>query len=219
MAFLREYLQLFIFLVGLFGFFYIRKEPKTLWKTFPYFLMLVAILDWLGKFTFNNVTGKDLTPLYYLAIVVPVNFLYVLWLLNKHIIKGNAIFYIEIVVFSIATVYLTFSVLTTESGYHRLFGISYILVATILLLNILRYFYQLSQSDKIIYFYKERMFWVSLGLLLFWLGALPYFSSVAFLIGTSSQDIIVFLHKFVIIFNYLMYTCFIVSFLCPLKKT
>src|SRR5690606_11215057 len=89
---------------------------------------------------------------------------------------------------------------------------SYTIGDIFMLLFILYYFWRLSSSKKILGFYKERMFWVSTGMLFFWLGSLPYFGLFN-LLSTRYPHLLLNYSWVMISLNYLMYGLFTVSFL------
>jgi hypothetical protein len=152
----------------------------------------------------------NLNTIYYQFFVIPFQIIYYIWLINKNLYTKNRFLYIGIAIFILSVIVERSSILNLHGYYFNSF--SYMVANIIMLANILRYFYQLSKNDRIVFFYKERMFWICLGLLIFWLGALPFFGIFNYLLKNHLPIFIIYFNV-ILIFNYLMYTCFLVSFL------
>lgn len=207
----------YIVLVGFFGLLYTRKQPKTYWTTFPWFLITIGLLDGVGLLI-NNIRVENYSKLnfyYYQLFVIPFQVIYYFWIINKNIISGRRVYYIGTVLFIISAIAESFTLVNLQGYYFASF--SYMVANILMLIHILRYFYQLSKTDRILFFYKERMFWVSLGLLIFWLGALPFFGIFNYLF-INYPGVTLAYHKVVLGFNYVMYTCFLISFIWAAKE-
>lgn len=196
---------------------YTRKQPKTYWTTFPWFLIFVGILDGLGLLMNKTleVSYPKLNLYYYQLFVIPFHVIYYFWIINKNIITNRRLYYIGSGVFILSVIIECFTLVNLTGYFFNSF--SYMVANILMLAHIMRYFYQLSKSDRILFFYKERMFWVSLGLLIFWLGSLPFFGIFNYLFN-NYQAIGSFYYKVVLIFNYIMYTCFLISFIWAVKE-
>lgn len=207
----------YIALVGLFGLLYTRKQPKTYWTTFPWFLIFVGILDGVGLFINSKLITNypKLNFYYYQLFVIPFQVIYYCWIINRNLVTNKRLYYIGSVVFIISAFIECFALIKLEGYFFSSF--SYMVANILMLAHILRYFYQLSKNDRILFFYRERMFWVSLGLLIFWLGALPFFGIFNYLLF-NYPAVHLFYFKVVLIFNYIMYTCFLISFIWAVKE-
>ncbi len=86
--------------------------------------------------------------------------------------------------------------------------LTYLPGAVILIITISGYLYEIIDTDRIIYFYKLRSFWVSMGLLLFYIPFVPI------LIGMKSHLLDFDVRLILIIsLNIIMHICFIISYL------
>ncbi len=217
MLFLRSYFFTYIILIGVFGLLYTKKQPKNYWTTFPPFLVIVGLLDGGGLLISYSLSEKfpKLNFYYYQLFVIPFQVIYYCWLINRNILSNNRLYYIGIVVFLVSVIIECFRLVSLD-GYY--FNSSSYMVANILMLaHILRYFYQLSKTDRILFFYKERMFWVSLGLLIFWLGCLPFFGIFNYLVINYPKVFTIYFNV-TLLFNFIMYTCFLISFIWAVKE-
>ncbi|MBK9257138.1 MAG: hypothetical protein IPM42_16800 [Saprospiraceae bacterium] len=98
--------------------------------------------------------------------------------------------------------------LWNQSLFSELQIFTYLSGAVFLIISISGYLYEMIDSDRIIYFYKLRSFWVSLGLLLFYVPFIPI------LVGSNYQ-LFDFNVRFILIIslNIIMHICFITSYL------
>jgi uncharacterized membrane protein YdcZ (DUF606 family) len=211
-GFLRDFFFLYVLLVAFIGIYKTYGKDLGYWNSFPWFLLLVGAMDGFGLFI-NEVLNDRFPKLnfyYYQLFVIPTQVIYYLWFVNKSLKTQWRYFFLGSAVFIISVVIEFFSLVKLEGYYFNSFSF---MVANILMLGIiLRYFYQLSKSDRILFFYKEKKFWVCLGLLIFWLGSLPFFGIFNYLLKHYLPIFIIYFNV-ILIFNYLMYTCFLVSFL------
>jgi hypothetical protein len=211
-TFLRDFFFVYVLIVGAFGLIKTQNAPKSYWTTFPWFLLLVGAMDGFGLFI-NEYLSKEYPKLnfyYYQLFAIPLQVIYYMWIINKNIISKKKLFIIGSIIFYLSAIVEALSLFKTDGYFFN--SVSYMIANVIMLANILRYFYQLSKSDRILVFYQERMFWVCLGLLIFWLGALPFFGIFNYLLKHFHAIFIIYFNV-ILIFNYLMYTCFLVSFL------
>ncbi len=211
---LKKFIDYYIILVGLFGLIYTWNQPKSYWKSFPVFLILLGIFDESGSFISRHF-GQNYLTYYYTLFVIPFQVIYYLWILNKNMKTDRRLHYLGLAVYFLSLIAEILFYRSSKSPYFL--SLSYTIGNLVLLANILRYFYQLSTSDKILTFFREKMFWISLGLLIFWLGALPFYGIFNFLYD-SYPGIFTYYFPFVMLFNYTMYTCFLVSFIWGKKN-
>lgn len=211
---LKKFIDYYIVLVGIFGLIYTWNQPKSYWKSFPVFLIVLGVLDESGSIVSKHF-GQVYVTYYYTLFIIPFQIIYFLWILNKNMKTDRRLHYLGLVLYFSSVIAEILIYRNNKSPYFM--SLSYTVGNLVLLANILRYFYQLSISEKILTFFQERMFWISLGLLIFWLGALPYYGIFNFLYD-SYPGIFTFYYPFMMLFNYTMYTCFLVSFIWGRKS-
>lgn len=213
---LKIYLFVFIIAIGIFGLVYPKNQPKNYLKTFPWFLIAVGVLDGVGLLinTFLKAGYPKLNFYYYQIFVIPLQFIYYFWIINKNIVTGKKLYYLSTIIYLISVIV---ELIVPLNFIKHFFSISFSIGNILLVVNILRYFYQLTQSDKILNFYKLQMFWISLGLLIFWLGSLPFYGLFNYLFK-NFNTIFGFYYNIVLIFNYIMYTCFLIGFVWGAKE-
>ena len=217
MQFLRNYFFIYVLIVGIFGLFYTRKQPKNYWTTFPWFLIIVGLQDGVGLFINRQLTTSfpKLSLYYYQLFVIPLQVIYYFWLINRNIVSNKRLYYIGLGIFLIWVIVECFRLVKLDGYFFN--SSSYMVANLLMLAHILRYFYQLSKNDRILFFYKERMFWVSLGLLIFWLGCLPFFGIFNYLVINYPKVFTIYFNV-TLLFNFIMYTCFLISFIWAVKE-
>ena len=151
----------FELLAGIIGIIKWQNIKNTYWKYFPFYLILIAMLEnmlyyWLPKLIVNYIDT---------FILIPGEFLFFFWLFYKNsqkklpIIIGSCVYILSFVAENIFAEKI-------NKGYFLSF--SYSIGNLILLIFILQYFYYLIFTERILFFYRERMFWVASGLLIFY---------------------------------------------------
>ncbi len=93
---------------------------------------------------------------------------------------------------------------------------AYTLGTLLIIVCCVYYFFELFHYPKPKNLAREPSFWICLGLLVFYCGTLPYFGMMTF-ISAVSQRVVKALWVLLDIANIMMYTFFIIAFLCQLK--
>jgi len=90
---------------------------------------------------------------------------------------------------------------------------TYFLGAIFLIISIAGYLFEIINTDKIVIFYQLRSFWVSMGLLLFYVPFIPVIVCSNYnLLSMDIRNILI------LSLNFIMHFCFIISFLCTKKN-
>ena len=213
MLYLKYGIIVFELFAALVGFLTWQKTQNPYWRFFPIYLLIIAILEvfsyWFSLHS-QPLIGKNIE----IYFVIPFEFLFFFWLFYKNTAQKTLI-WVGIGLY-LCCFFIEIFLSEKINGYHFL-SFSYSVGNIIMLVFIFQYFIKLSNSDRILYFYHERMFWVSLGLLVFWLGTFPYYGLFNFLMHQHFQ---LFLnYSWVMIFlDYAMYILFAVGFLWSKEK-
>ncbi len=210
MAFFKLMTPIFVLFAGIIGFIKWKNITNTYWIFFPFYLVIVALTE-VARFYWMNIPSVYTILA---TVIVPVEFVFFFFLFYKNsqnritIIIGSIIY---IIIFLLETIWGDLM----KSDYFM--SISYTVGNLILLIFILQYFYKLIYSERILYFYHERMFWVSLGLLVFFLGTFPYFGLYNLLL-TKHFKLLVSYTWVEIFLDYAMYLLFAASFIWGKEK-
>lgn len=189
-----------------------RLKP-SFWKTFPVYLLIITCCEITGwHLTKHGLKGgKNM----YQFFVVPLEFLFFYFLhyrnatgLYKKLVAVLSLFYILIFAIEI--------VLPKSTGWVWM-SLSYTSGNIFLVLFGLIYFLNLYKTQSLINYRRLPFYWVNIGVLLFYAGTLPYYTLFASLYKTQTNIMIILAWASVIL-NYIMYSSFIVSFLCHKQK-
>jgi hypothetical protein len=145
----------------------------------------------------------------YSYIVMPLEILFFCWLYNRYFKAGNKKLPIVGAMIFIAAWVTENFLLQTEGFVFK--SLAYSAGTVVILLLVITFFTRLFQSDSILTFRQNIMFWISLGLLIFYVGTFPFYSLYNYL----AKDMSLFkTHAWIMIFlNYTMYLLFIIGFI------
>lgn len=204
-------LNIFEGLACLSGFIFWRKYRHHYWKWFAIYLGVIFATEITAEYL-GHVLGL-IKPMYrlYFFFAIPLQFLFFFWLFSKWYddIKKRRWSYIGAGVYIIAWwvefFYLQHAKLVFQS-------FSYTVGNIVLLLLILQFFIGFINSDRILNYRQEPMFWVCLGLMVFYLMTLPFFGLWNTLVAKYAR----FFSQYWIgqmVLNCMMYTFFALSFM------
>lgn len=189
------------------GFIYYNKVRSTFWKWFPFYLVLTFAVDFSGNFMpprmnlhfFNN-------------FGIPMEFLFFIWLFGQAF-KNTSYRRLPGICLVLYLLSLATDMIFIRNQHHAFYWFSYMVGNLLLLVLILCYFLKLVTSDGILTFWKSMMFWVCLGLLLFYLGTFPYYGLYDKIAYDSNFKNVrsTYLHIFPVLCS-LMYLMFAISF-------
>jgi len=204
-------LNILEFMACITGLVFWNKFKNSYWKWFPVYLGVIILTELIGEYLLH--VKKDLASniALYSYFGIPIQFFFFYWLFYQQFKPAakskwpliSAAIYLICLVTDLA--YISKIKLYFES-------FSYVIGCIFLLILILIYFARFIKSDEIIKYRTSMMFWVALGLMIFYIGAMPFF---AFRTELYRQDKDFFYTYWYIQFglNYLMYLLFIISFI------
>ncbi len=209
-------------LAAVIGTIYFYKYKHTSLKYFLYLLWYITITEFFNWYIDeNNITsllyiddkGKEYN--YWLInILDTVSFLvyyyiYFKWITDKKFkswIKRFAILYVLLSIVNWRFV---------QNFFTELQSYLFIVGAIFLIISILFYFIELLKSEKIVVFHKNLLFWVSIGLLIYYAGNIPFaaeYNGYALISGIHDLFLIVY------ILAILMYLIFTFGFIWSKKE-
>lgn len=199
------------------GFLHFKKLNPNYWKAFPFYLALIFIIEMTAKWAQQNPENIIQVFNLYTYFGIPIQFLFFFWLFYQHdksesnhswAVYGFFIYIASLIVDEL------FLMNDLQYGFKSM---SYTCGNMILTVLIFRYFYQLIKSDELLNFNEKRMFWVCLGLLIFYLGTMPYFGLFNTL--RFNYPALFKVYWYVqMIFNICMYLCFTIGFIWSKSK-
>ncbi|MDI1256298.1 MAG: hypothetical protein PSV16_09355 [Flavobacterium sp.] len=193
------------FLCALVASLYFKKVKGTYWKWFAIYVILIFILEVISIFGLDNY--PEIRKFYYDFFVIPGEFLFLYWLYAYKSLQLKKLFVASCFIYLITLVaYLFFFKEPT-----LVFSITYVVGNLLLLIMVCLEFYNQVQTDKILQFKKNMMFYVNAGVVLFYIGTLPFFTFY----GLILKDMAIWnnYYAFFMLVNNVMYLLFAAAFI------
>lgn len=187
------------------GFICFPKVRNSYWIVFPFYLLFITAADVSGTFMATKVN-----TIFFNDIVIPAEFFFFYWLFHESFKKTRYRLLPVICAASYVVAWL-FDVIILKSHGSAFYFVSYTVGNLLLLILILLFFTRLVTSDAILSFRQNKLFWVSLGLLMFYLGSFPYYGLYN-IISKKYYNLNIIYSEVVEVLNCLMYLMFTFSF-------
>jgi hypothetical protein len=154
-----------------------------------------------------NIEIKD----FYNYYAIPIQFIFWFWFYAQQFNKIKIFYYFVFI-------YIIFVLVN-----YKFFGMDKIFISFTYLVGCLLIFYltikefiRQFKSEDILFFYKNPMFYINIGVFMFYIGSVPFYS---FLTKISKDvEILKNYHIFSLIINCIMYLLFTASFICGNRK-
>lgn len=195
------------------GLIYWHKLKHTYWKYFVVYLAVVFLLEVLGEYLLYGVQDLPAGMKLYRYGAIPVEFLFMYWLFYKYARQqqGGWVWPIVFAIGYLACLLIDISYI--EGKTKIVFdSFSYSIGNIFLLLLVLQFFIRFVKSDELLHYRESNMFWVSLGILFFYVGSLPFYG-IRNTLYHQYRDFFYVYWYIQYCLNYLMYTCFAISFI------
>jgi uncharacterized membrane protein YfcA len=188
---------------------YWRKIRNTYWRWFSFYLLFIVISEAIGAYLATRETNT-LNNAFFNYFEIPMEFLFFFWLFSRSF-KKTKYSWLPVVCSGVYVLSWVLDIIYFNKMRFIFYSLSYTVGNLLLLVLILQFFIRLVMSDEILTFRKNMLFWVSSGLLLFYLGSFPYYG-LRNTIAYNYQDIYTTYSYIAYILNCFMYLMFIFSF-------
>lgn len=193
-----------------------RNMPVKHWRLFVIYLFIVALTESGAEIHYYFTKDAFINAAVYNSFLIPLQFIFFFWLFYRELnpVKQSHWPLICALVYFVGWVSDYFYMTDKEFAFQ---SFSYTLGNILLLLLIIIFMIRLVNSAGILTFYRERMFWVCCGLVLFYLGSLPFYG----LWNTLANDYPAIFNQYWLIqmyLNYGMYLFFTIAFIWPNVK-
>ncbi|QPH41001.1 hypothetical protein [Pedobacter endophyticus] len=151
-------------------FFYLKGAVKNFWGYFSCYLVLVFTCELLAKYGWNWIGFSKAH--FYNYFVIPLQFLFFYWLYAFKSLKKRGLFVI------CSLLYLV-SFIPSEFYFREnkiIFSFNYTFGSLILMILVVMEYYKQITSADIVNFDRNRMFYINLGVTLFYIGTLPFWT-------------------------------------------
>jgi len=185
--------------------FYYKNLVENFWKYFAFFLVFIFLCELLGKYGWDRINFSKAH--FYNYLVIPLQFLFFYWLYALKSLKRKALFVVCSSLYLISFVPSEFYF----KGSKIIFSFNYTFGSLILMvLVVIEYYKQITSAD-IINFNRNRMFYINLGVTLFYIGTLPFWTFYYFLVSYKQIWSVYF--DYFLISGIVMYILFSISFI------
>lgn len=198
-------------LAAVIALFHFKQLKNTYWKWFVIYVVFIATMDIFGDF------GLDFFPsfrkIYYDFFIIPVEFLFMYWIYAKKSLKFSMLFWISCII------YIFFFVLHFFNLYEIRYVSSMSYTVGVFLLAIMIYleFIKQIKSDEILTFKSNKMFYINIAVMFFYIGTLPFFSFDKYLFE-NAKELWSNYYTFFLLSDNTMYLLFAASFIWGKQK-
>lgn len=187
-----------------------KQVRNTRYKYFVAYLLFIAVGE-LVAFNIGHHVSTTINARLYNWLIIPIEFLFYYWfyygLLTKPLHKKYC------VVFAMASIVFRILEYTVWSNEKFSFSsLSYLISSVFLIALVMIYLAKFIRSDNIIYYHRHLDFWVTLGLLVYFLGSFPLYAFYNYLYIVEN-DFFIGYWKIQMILNMLMYLIFSFAFI------
>jgi hypothetical protein len=181
---------------------YYPKIKNSYWKWFVLYLVFILFESIILKYI-----SKETRMYFYDFLVVPIEFFFFFWLYAQKSLKNNKIFWLCIIIFMASFVPHLFY---TEN-YKSINEVSYIVGCLLLFALVLLELYKQIITDDILLFNQNKMFYINVGVVLFYIGSLPLLAFMNYLFS-EENEIFNYYYTYFLFSGNLMYLLFAASF-------
>ncbi len=184
---------------------YYKSLKGQYWRFLVYYLIIIFLFEVIGKwggdyFHFSKTK-------YYNYIVIPFQFVFFFWLYAVKSFSDKKLFWILSLLYLLSFVCST--IFFKESKIY--FSFNYTFGCLLLMFLVIKEYYNQINSANILNFQENRMFYINLGVTLFYIGTLPFFTFYSLLRAYLSIWNIYF--DYFLISGIVMYVLFSISFI------
>lgn len=193
------------FIAALVSLFFIPKCKRTYWIWFVFYLNFIFVFDYFSEQISNFLMIKK--QFYFAYFIIPIQFLFFYWLYAVKSLRKINLFWIFSITYllSFIPIELYFSKLKVVYSFNLVIG------TILLMFLIFLEFIKQIKNDDILEFSKNKMFYINIGLVLFYVGTLPFFALYNLLI--NELQIWNAYYLYFMISNCVMYLLFSISFI------
>lgn len=169
--FLRAYTIVPVLFCAIIGLIKYNEVKNTHWKWLVYYIVTIFILEGFSVWFLEYY--QEYRKNYYNYFVIPFQFLFFYWLYAFKEFNNKRLFWI------ICLIYFLLFVIVEVFNFEKtriINSTSYSIGVLLLFYLVLKEFFIQIQSDKILEFTKNKMFYINIGVALFYVGTLPFFA-------------------------------------------
>lgn len=207
---LREIGSTLTFITAIIGTIFYYKYKHTFLKYFLILLWYIALNEIIGRFLHERSILRNNVILYNVYLLI--NFSFLLVLFKTYVKKTN---HKKWILAFLITYITSISIDVFLKDYFlEIQIIPFIIGGIFIIISIFFYFLEILNTNKVLYVSKNLLFWISVGLLLYFAGKIPIR-----IIRNYWKEILYFNETRVVefILGIIMNICFIIGFICSKK--
>ncbi len=204
---LKQALLLVEFLSAIVGLVYFIKLKKSHWRWFSTYLAFIFAQECFWFFA-TSLTGAT-KQIYYTFVGVPVQYLFFFWLYAYKSLGSKRKFLSCSLIYLLSYIPLHTFLTTFNVVYSLNLTIGTILLSYLIVLEFLKQI----QNDNILKFKENKMFYITIGTILFYIGTYPFFTFYNELRNEPYLPIWNIYYYYYMISNCIMYLLFTASFI------
>lgn len=128
--------------------------------------------EFFGRFC-QIMEWKSLNHFYFTFFAIPLQFLFFYWL---YFANSNSTRLRNIVMGSSTLYLISLFIETVLHSYFKFYSLSYALGVLLLLIIVIMFLLELIKNQSLQNFTQHKMFYITIGILLFYLGSLPFYA-------------------------------------------
>ena len=184
---------------------------NTYWKWFAFFIVYIFIIEKYGTYIFELLSIEK--KKYFAFIGIPLEYVFFFWLYSIKSLKNKKLFIVFTSLYFLSFIPIEF--------YFKSFDIIYSFNSTVgsflLMILVFLEFKKQIQNDDILNFKENKMFYINIGIMLFYIGSLPFYGLYNLLVKEPEIWNIYYLYS--LIANCIMYLLFTASFIWGKPKS
>lgn len=194
------------------GILYFKKLKETFWKYFVFYCVIIFLNELFSLLVLEYY--QKWRSLFFDVYGIPIQFLFLFWLYAYQSLQLKKLYFISTLVYLLSFI----PHLYYKEKYGIINSMSYTVACLLLLLMGILEFLKQIRSNDILNFNKNKMFYINLGMLLFYIGTMPFY---AFMRQLYDYDPILFSNYriFSLVTDILLYLLFTASFIWGKPKT
>lgn len=186
-----------------------NKLKNSYWRMFPIYLCIVVFIELVGGYYAFIQRDTAINLKWFRFFAIPLQFLFFYWLYHQYFKKRIKSELPKICLGVYCAVFL-FDQFQTFYKNKWFDDISYSVGSILLLILVFKFISVFVNSPELKVFKKSKMFWVSLGILIYYVGSLPYWPVRVYL-NENYPELFIFMFTLMYLLNYIMYSLFIVA--------
>lgn len=184
---------------------YYNRIKNQYWKYFVFYLIFIFLCEAVGKWG-SKFMDYDKSS-FYNYFVIPVQFIFFYWLYAAKSFEKPKLFYALSFVYLLSFIPSEF-IFSTDKV---MFSLNYTLGCLFLMILVIMEYYKQINSSNILNFDKNPMFYINLGVTLFYIGTLPFWTFFVFI--KNYREIYTIYFNYFLISGIVMYLLFSISFI------